>query len=442
MARPDIDVDLKYRVPLGRKLTNLEVDQNFRLLANASNTLADAIEAGSGGTDPTNAINQAIQNHVDSADPHTQYIKDAPLNGKPYNRMDGDWVEAGAGSGGNPEFVNRTYTNVATSGTKTEEEVTVNVNPPGNSTAVVLGARFTTMCETTHNLTTGSSVGAIQSVVSVGGTGFIDKVVGILSHINFGGTGRKQSALCFEAGFPAIPADSDIGSVCGFYFPNLEGIPNINRIGVIAAFANQHKKALIQNAGVYVDGLLRQFAPPYHPGLVPGRYYTSPYFWLGFGINTQPGTAYLTLVHVPMRTVITKLGMLTNSAGSGRKVRLGMFVAYQGGVGPMQGQTAELNADANGIVEGTVNFEVDPGMYWLAINTSVAMAIGSHNVNGEDGMMGSLFGQSDPTIKEGNTQRSAAINMGSFGPFPANPNIVPTFLTANAQPHIWFRFGV
>lgn len=436
-----INTDLTYRLVVNRKLTNAEVDGNFRTLATAANDLQEQIEALGEGQDPTSAINAAITAHVDSNNPHQQYLQDAPNDGKVRGRKDGEWVEVSGGSGGNPELAQRSYTNTDTSGTKTAEEIVLTVAPNANSTAVSLGMRITTNCDTERNLTTGASVGAFQTVVNGAGTGFIDKMVGQLSHLNFRGTGRKESALCFEAGIPNIPADSNVGSVAGFYFPNLAGIANIDRVGTLAAFANQHKKALIQNAGVYLDGILRQFAPPAHPGLVPGRYYTSPYFWLGFGINAQPGTAYLTLVHVPMRTVITKLGMLTNSVGSGRKVRIGMAVAYQGGVGPVMGQTAELNADANGIVEGTVNFEVDPGMYWLAVNTSVAMAIGSHAVNGEDGTMASLLGQSDPTLKEGNTQRSAAINMGGFGPFPPNPNIIPTFLTANAQPHVWFRMG-
>lgn len=440
-----IVVNLVLRAALSRPLTWSEADANLTNLKNAALGLDQRIITLEDQNFPNvdEMINAAMDFHVQSADPHTQYVTEPPDDGQKYNRMFNSWVVAqSGGGGGGGDFTLRSYTSDIIAGTETNEEVKLTVAPTGNSTAVHIGGRFTTEVDTTHNMTTGSSVGALQTVVNVGGTGFVDKTVGILSHINFGGAGRKQSALCFEAGIPTVPSNSDIGSVAGFYFPNLAGIANIDRIGVIAAFANQHKKALIQNAGVYVDGLLRQFAPPYHPGLIPGRYYTSPYFWLGFGINTQPGTAYLTLVHVPMRTVITKLGMLTNSVGTNRKVRIGMAVAYQGGVGPVMGQTAELNADANGIVEGTVNFEVDPGMYWLAVNTSVAMSIGSHNVNGEDGMMGSLFGQSDPTIKEGNTQRSAAINMGGFGPFPANPNIVPTFLTANAQPHLWFRMGV
>lgn len=87
-----IDVQLTYRLDVGRKLTNTEVDSNFRKLATAASTLEQ--NQGVGG-DPTNAINAAMQRHVDAENPHAQYLRPPVSDSKVYSMKNGEWIEAG-----------------------------------------------------------------------------------------------------------------------------------------------------------------------------------------------------------------------------------------------------------------------------------------------------------------------------------------------------------
>jgi len=435
-----IIVELVLRTVLGRPLTNSEVDSNFTNLKSAIEAVSQTVDNIQ--LDPTEQINTAFANFVSQPDPLEQYAL-RPNNDAKLRAMRGSsWEEIEIRPPGDlGDFALRNYRFEQTSGTYAAEEINVNVEPTANTTAVTLGQRITSTfngSEFTGNV--GQSHGGLQVSVNTFGTKEVDKAVGILVHANFADSGRRNAVLCYEAGTLQIPANSDIGSFAGFYFPNLQAIPNIDRIGTKAAFANHDPRFMIHNTGVYADKLLRQLAPPLSTGVVPGRYYTAPFFWRGY-MQSTANVAHLSPVFVPKRTRITELGFLTEATGTGRQARLAMYAAMEGGLGALQGQTAVLAANAAGKIAGAVNFEVDAGMYWLALTCNGAFNIGSHSCSAEDWFRTWLFGQSDPELKENNLVASAAIQLPAFptSGYPENPNIVPTFLTNRNEAHIWYR---
>ncbi len=87
-----LQLDMFYRVPLGRKLTNSEVDTNFSRLATACGQLEQMVGEGN---NPQPAIDAAIAAHVAQPNPHTQYLIEAPNDNKTYGRRNQTWVETG-----------------------------------------------------------------------------------------------------------------------------------------------------------------------------------------------------------------------------------------------------------------------------------------------------------------------------------------------------------
>lgn len=49
------------------------------------------LDAGDVGADPAGTATAAVAAHVAEPDPHPQYVEEAPEDGTPYARKDGDW---------------------------------------------------------------------------------------------------------------------------------------------------------------------------------------------------------------------------------------------------------------------------------------------------------------------------------------------------------------
>lgn len=332
-------------------------------------------------------------------------------------------------------FRRETLADNLNSGTAAKLETVVNVRPEGVSTRVLFADKKELNWLGQSPLASGGWLTAQQKVVNlVGGT--VDKVVADMSQLNMA-TGHVNAALCYEAAISSMGEDASIGSLVGFYFPNLAGVPNLENIEVMAAFANQHRKAIIQNMGVYCDADLRQVVAPQHIGMSPGRFYTAPYRWQGYS-PTAPGVVDLMPIFIPARTNLAALGVAINSNVAGAKGRIALYTAERGGVGVLKAETAELDFSTAGIKEGVVNAEVEGGMYWLALNTSAVVDASSHAPQ-HTGDRAAMYGQSNPLNNDGNTERSASINVGAYGPFPPAANMIPTFLKQDSERHLWLR---
>lgn len=442
-------LNLILRTVLGRKLDNTEVDSNFNQLGVACNDLQDQIDALGQASDPSGAINAAITAHKADADAHTQYLKppSSTNDGLLYAMRNGLWTQftpGGDNSGGALEFAVRTYTAAYTSGTYTAEEIINNVVPTADSTAVNLGLRITSNYNSNFQETTGGSHGGLQIVTNTAGEGYVDKSVGILSHINWAGGGRRGASLAFECGILSIAAGARPINVAGFYFPNALSIPNIDRIRSLFAFANQYKYAAIQNMGVYLDSELRQVVPPNHPGWVKGRYYTGAYAALTAQAMTAGRWDFMPL-YVPERTNIAELGLTVGgTAVASSKARIGMFTSVRGVPVLLKGQTAELDCSTTGNKVAVVNFDVEAGFYWLGVMASAGITINYHQMSSVD-EWASKLGLSDPT------QQSSASNMpylaymapGTYPAtgFPASLASALTYAPTPVHPHLWARCG-
>lgn len=333
-------------------------------------------------------------------------------------------------------FRRETMADNLTSGTAAKSELVINVRPDTDSTRVLFGDKVEMNWISGQDLLSGGWLTAQEKVVNLAGQGVVDKVVVDMAQVNIV-AGRANAVLGYEAEISSIAPDASIGSMVGFYFPNLENVPNLDKIEVLAAFANQHRKAIIQNMGVYCDADLRQVVAPQHIGMSPNRYYTAPYRWLGYS-GTTPGVVDLMPIFIPERTKLAALGVGINSNVAGAKGRIALYTAVKGAVGALKAQTAELDLSTAGAKEGAVDAEVEGGMYWLALNTSAAVDASSHAPQ-HTGDRAAMYGQSNPLNSDGNTDRAAAINVGGYGAFPGVAAIVPTFLKQDSERHLWLR---
>ena len=440
MATPMV-INLSLSTELNRPLGAQEYDANFNALRTGITNLdgrvmalEDGIIGGVGA-----AITAAINAHLAAENPHPQYISDAPSTDRLYLRSNGGWREFAPQSANGAVSPVRQYTSNAVEGTHSAEEVSLSVSPSGASTAVNIAHRVTTVAQVNEPHPVGSSIGATQFTVSVSGDAFADKIVGQLGHVILTGPGPRSAVLVFEAGIPEISADANVASFAGFYFPNLQGIANIERITTKVAFANQDPRFVIQNMGIYQDSTLRQVVAPRHIGLASGRYYTAPFRGLGFSDMT-PGVLDLVPVYVPHRCRINELGVIIQGSVPGARGRFVIYLAEQGQVTRLVTQTGDVDLSTPGNKTASVNALVDGGTYWLGLVASHAVSASAHSPQ-DSGDRIAMFGMSDPSLADAATERCAAIDLGGYptGPLPDLANTVPRYLAQDAERHLWFR---
>lgn len=72
-----------------------------RFLTSADATAAhDALQANIDGKEDTGVAATLDSNHVGAADPHSQYLQDAPVDGNQYARQNGSWAQVSGAGGG------------------------------------------------------------------------------------------------------------------------------------------------------------------------------------------------------------------------------------------------------------------------------------------------------------------------------------------------------
>lgn len=327
-----------------------------------------------------------------------------------------------------------TFTNNLTSGTNASITQDVAVTPTANTTQVPIGHRVQLNYNSTFNVTTGGYMLGFESVLNTQGTGTHDKMVGNLSQLNLTG-GNVTSALAFEAEIASISATTLVAGFAGFYFPNLSGVANIGNVAQMAALQNDYTEAVIRSAGPFQTQKLVEVSPPYAIGLLANRYYSAPFDTIAPS-TISPNIIYLIPVHVPSRTLVTKLGFqVTTLATAGGLARLGIYRA-------INGQPVDLVVDAGtiattsiGAKEITISTRLDSGTYFLAVNFNIACSVNFHS--GGAAQRTQIYGQSSPTLT-GATLEGATYIAAAFGSFPSTGSAV-TFSATQAEPHVWFR---
>lgn len=361
-----------------------------------------------------------------------QYWKEAPTDGKAYIRKNGTWAE---------QTASNTYTVTAISGTVAAEAVDVNVVPSANSTAVVFARRDQVNFNTNRNILSGGWLTAHQSVVNLGASaGTVDKVVADFAQVNIDGTAQVNTVLMYEVSVARVNAAANITGVVGFYFPNLRAVANIGRIGTLAAFASDDPVAICRIAGPFFNRTLQEFAPPYHPGLVPGRYYSAPYRLIGDAATTA-GFAACIPVHIPHTCKISEMGFIVSTAIASSQAVMALYTSEKGKVQNRIWQSATaISTASTGTKTQAPNVEVSPGTYWLLLLTSANLTVKFHQPQGSDGRM-VMMGQPAADTQDNNLNRVAYLPMGGFavGAFPAQIASVPSFLNQDNEPHVWFR---
>lgn len=293
---------------------------------------------------------------------------------------------------------------------------------------------FLEKLELTYNsgrsLRSGAWVSSQQKVLNTAGAGTVDKLVVDMVQLNVTGA-RVKAALGYEAVLSYVDPASVIESYAGFYFPNIAAVPNIANVQKMAAFQNDERRAHVMSRGPFLNGDLVEVAPPFHPGLIPGRYYAAPARSMTQA-PVAPSAGYVTYVHIPARATLTKLGfnVVNGAAGVGR---LALYKVANGRLKSLVTQSGELSTEAAGPVEASISAEVDSGTYAIVALFSASPVISWHEISPS----GALGARSPTGFSE-----YAFIPGIPYGPLPENPDILPTFEANAIEPHLWFRVGV
>lgn len=323
-------------------------------------------------------------------------------------------------------------------GVRASNSSQVTVAPTAASTAVVFARRDTVKWNATVNLNTGGWLTGHESVADIGGTGTVGKVVTNMSQTNVAINGTVSVVLGYEPEIASMAANSTVTSFCGFYFPNLRNVPNISRVTAMAAFVNDDAEAICRTQGPFLNATLQEFAPAYHIGLIPNRYYSSPHRYVGAS-GTVVGIAHLVPIHIPHRTTVKKVGFYTWTASAGAKAVMAIYTAENGRVQNRVWQSGEMDASAVGEHEFDVNVRLDAGTYWIGAAFNQGFQVAYHSPSSIDNRV-AMFGSVAGNTSDGSTSRAASITYPyNVGGFPPQVGVTPAFASQDNEPHLWFR---
>lgn len=324
-------------------------------------------------------------------------------------------------------FETNNYTDTGTNGTVSKSTTNTTVSPTGNTSRVVFGKKVEVNYSSSYNITTGGYICATESVVNTAGSGSIDKIVGHMVQHNLTG-GQVSAAVGVESVLSVVGPTTNVAGWAAFYCPNMENVSNIGRVNKLAAFQNDHTNAHILNRGRYLDGDEVEFAPPYHTGLVPGRYYTAPVKSMTANV-VAANVVYVTYVHIPARTTISKLGFNVTVAAAGN-ARLGLYKINGAAITTLVAQTGEISTATTGTKGGVVNTAINAGTYALVAVFSATPTVSWHEISSH-----ALIGASSPT----GFSEAAYISGFPYNTLPNSVNILPTFSANTIEPHLWFQ---
>lgn len=335
---------------------------------------------------------------------------------------------------------NRTYTDTATSGDAAQEKLSLFIQPTGDTTRVSTGSQVEVTYNSNNKILVGGYAVGRKTTMLVGGAGAKDKIVVDMNQTNVSGAGLIDKVLSYEAVISSIAANTFLKGYAAYYVPNLSQVPNIGNIATFYAFSCDHVDAIIQHAGTIINPVGAQYAPTFHLGLRPGRYYSAPYNVLA-ATQYAANTIYLSNVYVPHRAGIIELGFTVTAAGTATKARMGLYQVANGAI-IARARTSEIDVTAPGNKSGAIRVKADSGTYFIALILNGTCTINGESIEGASGpaaTLSAMWGSASPT------DAGAAIKTWlagyPYGELPSDP-LPFTNLTSSTtvtNPHLWFR---
>lgn len=325
-------------------------------------------------------------------------------------------------------FVADSYTDTGTAGDASKSSLVVTVSPTGNTTRKVFGESIELHYSSNFNIQVGGYISPRKTIVKVSGAGTKDKVVGHEMQSIFQGSGRVFASVGLELLVSQIDAGTIVDGHAMLYVPNMASVPNLGNIEKLAALQVDDPRAFIRTSGQILNGNGDDFSPPYHVGLLAGRYYSAP----ARSMTTNamaPNVIYCTFVTVPARSTITKLGFNVTTAAAGNAI-LGLYKVKNSALTTLVAQTTSIATGTTGAKEGAVVATVDAGTYALVGVFSASPAISWHEISSH-----AIIGAGSAT----GFSENAYITPFTFATLPSTANITPTFSANTIEPHFTFR---
>lgn len=334
-----------------------------------------------------------------------------------------------------------------TTGAKSLRLFTMNVDPADNSTLQFDGAE----CKTVFNgnggnkqVQAGGWVGCIKGNINFAANSAIDKAVVNTSFAALGSGAQIDKLLMYEAVVNSIDASANINAFCGYYFPNLTGVPNIGRIVNMFSFGCDHPDAHIKTASRYLkamhresSGILKELAPA-HPGLMAGRYYGPALRDAGTARKAQAltaGVAHIVPIFIPHRCTINTIGIVLSTAAAGKNIKFALYFSRDKGAGCgykiYESGNISLSATGNKEVTG-LSIMLEAGVYFICVLSDAAASVQWSKSNA----LGDYFGCSGPT----GVDMAAGYSTG-YITLPADASsVTPTFSsTGGFVPDVYWK---
>ncbi len=293
---------------------------------------------------------------------------------------------------------------------------------------------------------TGWTTGYSSAVIAEEGGKRISKIVTHYSQLDALHEG-SDALLGYEFSLGGINPTGNFSASSDFFSPNLENVPNKHRIQRMAAFTNQDTGKIVQSYGPFVDKRFREVSPIDHPGYLPGRWYSNPYYSTSPGPSVPANNGWCKSFYFGTRVNLAKLRVYTGP-GAGGSYKVGIYTAVGGKVANKEwasGLIASPGANTHFDVE--VNTQIDAGSYYVVVACTVAgQTLGGTRLLEKLHDHMSRYGTTDTSVSNQTWGVAPLLPLPALSAMDAeNLDAEPTFInnTENGlEPRVYFQIGV
>lgn len=329
-----------------------------------------------------------------------------------------------------------TATDTSTSGSTPNSSLTVTYTPSGATTKQQSSFNIQTNYSGTNAVSPGGWVVSAQANNTFNSNAAIDKSVVYTAYTAGVGGVQIDKALGFEAVMSGLDATSNINQYASFYSANLSAVPNINRVNVFYAFANDWGTASIKNVGRFLKAtrvsggdVLREVGPSVHPGYVTGRYY-GPVGAAGITPVAAVATAmYAVPFYCAERTTWTEIGFRVTTSIAGN-ARVGIYYGDQGKPTDLIVDSGDLSTSTTGAKTKSISVTLEAGLYFLVFHASAGVTINYATLQTARDIMGT-------STDNGNETTGYAVQ--TYGALPSTMPALTYIDQASNMPFVWLR---